>query len=157
MEYGALFVAPISPEKPRLSYPGDTFSAPKRTWSTVALGSITARKKADGSTSYKAQIRLKEKGVIVHSETETFTRRALEPACIKRREGDSRRVWGRWKTEGGQGRVGRLDAVCPVFASTKQRLRRASSRYAGTSSPKKSSQHCFSRTSMPPHLAVRAK
>lgn len=52
------------------------------------MGSITARKKADGSASYKAQIRLKEKGVIVHSETETFTRKALAQAWIKRREAE---------------------------------------------------------------------
>lgn len=58
------------------------FGAPEQT------GAATARKKADGSTSCKAQIRRKEKGAIVHSETETFTRKALAQAWTQRREAD---------------------------------------------------------------------
>lgn len=50
------------------------------------MGTITARKRADGSTAYTAQIRLKDKNVIVHTEAQTFTRKALAQAWLKRRE-----------------------------------------------------------------------
>ncbi|MGU3628109.1 site-specific integrase [Comamonas sp. C24C] len=52
------------------------------------MGTITARKRADGSTAYTAQIRLKDKGVIVHSEAQTFTRKALAQSWLKRRESE---------------------------------------------------------------------
>ena len=52
------------------------------------MGTITARKRADGSTAYTAQIRLKDKGSIVHSEAQTFTRKALAQAWLKRRESE---------------------------------------------------------------------
>lgn len=57
------------------------------------MGSITARKKADGSTSCKAKIRLKEKGAIVHIETETFTRKALAQEWLRRREAQLQCAW----------------------------------------------------------------
>lgn len=50
------------------------------------MGTISARKRADGSTAYTAQIRLKEQGVIVHTEAQTFTKKALAQAWLKRRE-----------------------------------------------------------------------
>lgn len=50
------------------------------------MGTISARKRADGTTAYTAQIRLKDKGVIVHTEAQTFTKKALAQAWIKRRE-----------------------------------------------------------------------
>lgn len=52
------------------------------------MGTISARKRADGSTAYTAQIRLKVKGSIVHTEAQTFTRKALAQAWLKRRESD---------------------------------------------------------------------
>ncbi len=52
------------------------------------MGTISARKRADGTTAYTAQVRLKDKGVIVHSEAQTFTKKALAQAWLKRREAD---------------------------------------------------------------------
>lgn len=50
------------------------------------MGTISARKRTDGTTAYTAQIRLKEQGVIVHTEAQTFTKKALAQAWLKRRE-----------------------------------------------------------------------
>jgi integrase len=50
------------------------------------LGTITQRRRADGSQGYTAQIRLKRDGKIVHSEAETFSTRALAKEWLARRE-----------------------------------------------------------------------
>lgn len=50
------------------------------------MGTIISRRRADGSTGYTAQIRLKRDGRIVHSEAETFTTRALAKEWLTRRE-----------------------------------------------------------------------
>lgn len=50
------------------------------------MGTITARRRADGSTGYTAQIRLKQDGKVVHSESETFSSNALAKEWLKRRE-----------------------------------------------------------------------
>jgi len=50
------------------------------------MGTISARKRADGSTAYTAQIRLKEQGVIVHTEAQTFTKKVLAQVCMKQRK-----------------------------------------------------------------------
>jgi len=50
------------------------------------MATITPRKRADGSTSYRASIRLKKDGVIIHRETETFDKRSLANEWAKRRE-----------------------------------------------------------------------
>lgn len=50
------------------------------------MGTITPRKRKNGATSYKAQIRIKRAGAVVHSETETFDRKAAAQAWIKKRE-----------------------------------------------------------------------
>lgn len=50
------------------------------------MGTITARRRADGSTGYTAQIRLKHEGRIIHSEAETFSSRALAKEWLARRE-----------------------------------------------------------------------
>ncbi|MEJ2800654.1 site-specific integrase [Comamonadaceae bacterium PP-2] len=52
------------------------------------MGTVTTRKRADGSSSYRAQIRLKHQGAIVHSEAQTFSRKALAQAWITRREAE---------------------------------------------------------------------
>jgi hypothetical protein len=44
-------------------------------WSTGLMASIIARKRKDGSVAYRAQIRLKENGKQIYSETETFNSR----------------------------------------------------------------------------------
>lgn len=50
------------------------------------MATITKRVKADGSTVYKAEIVIKNKGVIVHRESKTFDRLRLAADWAKRRE-----------------------------------------------------------------------
>ena len=50
------------------------------------MGTITVRKRRDGSTGYTAQIRIMQKGVTVYQESQTFDRNASEPAWIIRVE-----------------------------------------------------------------------
>ena len=50
------------------------------------MGTITARKRADKSIGYTAQIRIKENGKIIHSESKTFDRQQAASAWIKKRE-----------------------------------------------------------------------
>lgn len=50
------------------------------------MGTITARKRADKTVAYTAQIRLKEAGKVVHSESKTFDRQQAAGAWIKKRE-----------------------------------------------------------------------
>lgn len=50
------------------------------------MGSITQRKRSDGSAAYTAQIRIKSDGKLTHSEAQTFERRALAVEWLRRRE-----------------------------------------------------------------------
>lgn len=50
------------------------------------MGTILARKRADGSIGYTASIRVKRAGKVVHRETETFDREAAAKAWMKKRE-----------------------------------------------------------------------
>lgn len=50
------------------------------------MGTISKRKRADGTEAYTAQIRLKENGVIVHTEAQTFTKKALAQVWLTKRE-----------------------------------------------------------------------
>ncbi len=52
------------------------------------MGTIVPRKRADGSTGYRAQIILKRKGKIVHQEAKTFSRRQAASAWLETREKD---------------------------------------------------------------------
>jgi integrase len=54
------------------------------------MGTITTRHRDDGSPSYRAQIRIKVKGKVVHQETQTFDRRQGASAWIARRETELR-------------------------------------------------------------------
>lgn len=56
------------------------------------MGTITQRKRSDGSLSYTAQIRLKEGGKVVHSEAQTFSRKALASEWLKRKESELERA-----------------------------------------------------------------
>lgn len=49
------------------------------------MGSITIRKRKDGSARYTAQIRIMQQGVTVYQESQTFDRKATAQAWIKRR------------------------------------------------------------------------
>ncbi|MGX0136368.1 tyrosine-type recombinase/integrase [Cupriavidus metallidurans] len=50
------------------------------------MGTITPRKRADGSTGYMARVRIMRDGREVHKETQTFDRKQAADAWIKRRE-----------------------------------------------------------------------
>lgn len=50
------------------------------------MGSILPRKRADGTTGYTVNIRIKRAGVIVHRESETFDREQVAKAWMKKRE-----------------------------------------------------------------------
>jgi integrase len=54
------------------------------------MGTITTRQRDDGSPAYRAQIRLKVKGKVVHQETQTFDRRQAASAWMARRETELR-------------------------------------------------------------------
>lgn len=50
------------------------------------MGTVTARKRKDGSVAHTAQIRLKKAGVVVYTEAKTFDRAAAASAWLKKRE-----------------------------------------------------------------------
>jgi len=70
------------------------------------MGTIIARKRNDGTTGYMAQIRVKQKGAVIHTETRTFDRRQAANAWIARRETELREP----------GAIERLHADDPTLA-----------------------------------------
>ena len=52
------------------------------------MGTITARRRGNGTTGYTAQIRLKREGRIVHTEAETFNTKAHAREWLTRREAE---------------------------------------------------------------------
>jgi integrase len=50
------------------------------------MGSITVRKRKDGSAAYTAQIRVMQKGKTVYQESQTFDRKTTAQAWLKKRE-----------------------------------------------------------------------
>ncbi|MCK7581034.1 MAG: hypothetical protein MZV65_39055 [Chromatiales bacterium] len=50
------------------------------------MATIVARKRSDGTTAYTAQIRLKRDGILIHSESKTFTKRSIAKAWATERE-----------------------------------------------------------------------
>ncbi len=52
------------------------------------MGTIIPRKRQDGTTGHTAQIRIKRKGVVVHSEAQTFDRKPAATAWLKNREAE---------------------------------------------------------------------
>lgn len=50
------------------------------------MGTITQRKRADGASVFTAQIRLKKGGIVVHSEAQSFSKKALASEWMRRRE-----------------------------------------------------------------------
>ncbi|NRP19273.1 hypothetical protein LPJGGPFB_02527 [Ensifer adhaerens] len=52
------------------------------------MGTISERKRRNGTKSYTAQIRLKRDGKVVHTEAQTFDRRPAAAAWLKKRESD---------------------------------------------------------------------
>ena len=54
------------------------------------MGTIVQRKRNDGSIGYMAQVRVKQKGKVVHAETKTFDRKQAATAWVARRETELR-------------------------------------------------------------------
>lgn len=52
------------------------------------MGTIIPRPQRDGTTRYRAQIRIKQGGVIVHNESRTFSKKAMASAWIATREAE---------------------------------------------------------------------
>ena len=52
----------------------------------VPVGTIIGRTRKDGTTSYLAQITLKQKGQIIHREAQTFDRKQAAKAWLARQE-----------------------------------------------------------------------
>lgn len=52
------------------------------------MGSITVRKRKDGSAAYTAQIRIMQKGITVYQESQTFDRKTTAQAWLKKREAE---------------------------------------------------------------------
>lgn len=50
------------------------------------MGTITPRTNKDGSTSYKAQVRVRKGGKVLHQETKTFDRKQAAQIWVKKRE-----------------------------------------------------------------------
>ncbi len=76
----ALPVAPKTPKNPDFTLSVHQSVLRKMLVALTGMETISARKRADGSTAYTAQIRLKDQGVIVHTEAQTFTTKALPQA-----------------------------------------------------------------------------
>lgn len=70
------------------------------------MGTITKRKRADGSVAHMARIRIKEGGVVVHSETETFDRDQAARLWLSKREAQL----------GAPGALERIRAPDPMFS-----------------------------------------
>jgi integrase len=52
------------------------------------MGTITLRKRKDGSSAYTAQIRITQKGATVYQESQTFERKATAQSWLKKRESE---------------------------------------------------------------------
>ncbi len=50
------------------------------------MGTIVTRKRQDGTVGHTAQIRIKRKGAVVHSEAQTFDRKPAATAWLRKRE-----------------------------------------------------------------------
>ena len=60
----------------------------KQTRTTFDMATIRARKLADGTVSYTAQIRIKRDGVQVYQESKTFARKQAAQAWTRKRESE---------------------------------------------------------------------
>lgn len=81
------------------------------------MGTITSRKRKDGTFGHTATIRLKRDGAIIHSESATFPRLALAKEWMRRRESelDVQRAQGK-----AFGRAMTLDAVVCWYCEGKE-------------------------------------
>jgi integrase len=85
------------------------------------MGTIVQRKRNDGSVGYMAQVRVKQKGKVVHAETKTFDRKQAATAWVARRETELREP----------GALERINAVDPTLAEVIDRYIEESKREIG--------------------------
>ncbi|MFN4155223.1 MAG: hypothetical protein ACK4HF_11255 [Paracoccaceae bacterium] len=76
------------------------------------MGTITARKRQDGSMAFRALIHLEQNGRTVHKESTTFDRRPTAKAWMAQREKERREPGGR---EAAQGKKGTLDDLIGTY------------------------------------------
>lgn len=88
------------------------------------MATITLRKRADGTTAYRASIRLKSKGEIIHAEAKTFDQRRLAQEWAKRREIELQQPGALAKAKGGPTLDGVLDWYLTEFGSDFGRTKR---------------------------------
>jgi integrase len=75
------------------------------------MGTIVQRKRGDGTVGYMAQVRVKQKGKVVHAETKTFDRKQAANAWVARRETELREP----------GALERIKAVDPALGEVIER------------------------------------
>ena len=85
------------------------------------MGTIVQRKRNDGSVGYMAQVRIKQKGKVVHGETKTFDRKQAASAWVARRETELREP----------GALERIKAVDPTLGKVIDRYIDESKREIG--------------------------
>lgn len=90
-----------------------TFRATKKAWATggTPSGTISKRKRAVGSVAHMARIRIKDGGVVVHSETKTSDREPVARQWIKNPEAELSKP----------GALAKLKAPDPTFAESIQK------------------------------------
>jgi hypothetical protein len=70
------------------------------------MGTIVQRRRNEGSVGYMSQVRVKQKGKVIHAETKTFDRKQAASAWVARRETELHEP----------GAIDRLKAVDPTLA-----------------------------------------
>ncbi len=81
------------------------------------MGTIVERRRADGTSAYRAQILIKSKGQIVHQESSTFSRRTTAEAWLKRREKELKSPGG---LEAAQRKVGTVGDIIKDYIREKE-------------------------------------
>jgi integrase len=85
------------------------------------MGTIVQRERGDGTVAYMAQVRVKQKGKVVHAETKTFDRKQAASAWVARRETELREP----------GALERIKAVDPTLGEVIDRYIAESKRALG--------------------------
>jgi integrase len=124
IETSALFIGCSIPARFRL-FPPFSFPTVQHCCTKKGMlhhmGTIVQRKRNDGTVGYMAQVRVKQKGKVVHAETKTFDRKQAANAWIARRETELREP----------GALGRIKAVDPTLADVIDRYIDESKRKIG--------------------------
>ncbi len=72
------------------------------------MGTIQTRRRKDGTAGYTASIRIKQKGQVIHSETETFDRKQHAQEWMRRREAELDQLRARGQLAGSKYTLGDL-------------------------------------------------